>query len=297
MSIIFYDPITKLHNLFISSLIYELNKNNHIYEIINKIEIDYNNYDLEQDIIIIFLNPQFLKTHKNIYEEFIKISNNFRYKIYYITEPLNYLIDIKVWETYIKILRPYKLLTYTNENLNKLKVYQSITKLCPKFNNYIDICDYSIETIKNKNIDKIIFMGIMNTHRESIFKNMDNKIIVKNNIWSIDEFQDIMINNLFFINIHRRNGCKCLEYLRIVPLLANGCIVISELCNEEDMNELKDYNIYFCDKANILETYYNILKNIKYNQTYYDEIYKKVNKFRQEFIYDNIYDNIYKKNI
>ena len=295
MSIIFYDPITKLHNLFILSLIYELNNNGYRYEIINKIEIDYNNYDLEHDIIIIFLNPQFLKTHKNIYEEFIKISNNFKYKIYYITEPLNYLIDIKVWETYIKILKPYKLLTYTNENLNKLKVYQSITKLCPKFNNYIDMGDYTIETMKNKNKDKIIFMGTMNTHRENVFKNMENKIIVKNDIWNMDEYQEIIEQNLFFINIHRRNGCKCLEYLRIIPLLANGCIVISELSNEEDMNELKDYNIYFCDKSNILDTYYNILKNINYNEVFYNEVYKKVNKFRNEFIYDNIYDKIIKK--
>lgn len=295
MSIIFYDPITKLHNLFILSLIYELNNKNHSYEIINKIEIDYNNYDLEHDIIIIFLNPQFFKTHKNIYEEFIKISNNFRYKIYYITEPIDYLIDIKVWETYIKILKPYKLLTYTNENLNKLKVYQSITKLCPKFNNYIDMGDYSIETMKNKNKDKIIFMGTMNTHRENVFKNMENKIVVKNDIWNMDEYQEIIEQNLFFINIHRRNGCKCLEYLRIIPLLANGCIVISELSNQEDMNELKDYNIYFCDKANILETYYNILKNINYNEVFYNEVYNKVNKFREEFIYDNIYDKIIKK--
>jgi len=290
MSIIFYDPITKLHNLFILSLIYELNNNNHSYEIINKIEINYENYDLANDIIIIFLNPQFLKTHKNIYDEFIKISNNFRYKIYYITEPLNYLIDIKVCETYIKILKPYKLLTYTNENLNKLNVYQSITKLCPKFNNYIDIGEYSIETMKNKNKNKIIFMGTMNIHRENVFKNMENKIVVKNDIWNMDEYQEIIEQNLFFINIHRRNGCKCLEYLRIIPLLANGSIVISELSNEQDMNELKDYNIYFCDKANILETYYNILKNINYN-----EIYNKVNKFREEFIYDNIYDKIIKK--
>ena len=53
MSIIFYDPVTKLHNLFILSLIYELNNNSHQYEIINKIEIDYNNYDLDHDIIVI----------------------------------------------------------------------------------------------------------------------------------------------------------------------------------------------------------------------------------------------------
>ena len=295
MSIIFYDPVTKLHNLFILSLIYELNNNGHSYEIINKIEIDYNNYDLDHDIIIIFLNPQFLKTHKNIYEEFIKISNNFKYKIYYITEPLDYLIDIKVCETYIKILKPFKLLTYTNENLNKLKVFQSITKLCPKFNNYIDMGDYSIETMKNKNKDKIIFMGTMNTHRENVFKTMENKIVVKNDIWNMDEYQEIIEHNLFFINIHRRNGCKCLEYLRIIPLLANGCIVISELSNEEDMNELKDYNIYFCDKANILETYNNILKNINYNEIFYNEIYNKVNKFREEFIYNDIYNKIIQK--
>ena len=208
---------------------------------------------------------------------------------------MDYLIDIKVWETYIKILKPYKLLTYTNENLNKLKVYQSITKLCPKFNNYIDMGDYSINTMKNKNKDKIIFMGTMNTHRENAFKNMENKIIVKNDIWNMDEYQEIIEQNLFFINIHRRNGCKCLEYLRVIPLLANGCIVISELSNQEDMNELKDYNIYFCDKANILETYYNILKNINYNEVFYNEIYNKVNKFREEFIYDNIYDKIIQK--
>jgi len=290
MCIIFYDPCTQLHKLFISSLICELNKIKYEFEIINSIEINYENFNLEHDIIIIFLNPQFLKTHKDIYDEFINISKKFKYKIYYITEPLDYLIDIKVFEDCIKILKPYKILTYTNENINKLNVHQNVIKLTHKFNNHIDICEYDISKLMERNKDRIIFLGNLNSYREDFFKKMDNKIIIKNNIWHIDEYQQILENNLFFINIHRRNGSKCLEYLRIVPLLANGCIVLSELSNEEDMNELKNYNIYFCEKNEILNTYNYLIKNINY-----EDVYNKVIKFRNEFIYnDDIYNKIIK---
>jgi hypothetical protein len=141
-----------------------------------------------------------------------------------------------------------------------------------------------------RNKEKIIFLGNLNSYREDFFKKMENKIIIKNNIWHIDEYQQILENNLFFINIHRRNGSKCLEYLRIIPLLANGCIVLSELSNEDDMNELKNYNIYFCEKNELLNTYNYLIKNINYN-----DIYNKVVKFRNEFIYnDDIYNKIIK---
>jgi hypothetical protein len=291
MCIIFYDPCTQLHKLFISSLICELNKIKYEFEIINSIQINYENFNLEHDIIIIFLNPQFLKTHKDIYNEFINISKKFKYKIYYITEPLDYLIDRKVFEDCIKILKPYKILTYTNENINKLNIHQNIIKLTHKFNNHIDICEYDISKLMDRNKDKIIFLGNLNLYREDFFKKMENKVIIKNNIWSIDEYQQILENNLFFINIHRRNGSKCLEYLRIVPLLANGCIVLSELSNEEDMNELKNYNIYFCEKNELLNTYNYLIQNINY-----EDVYNKVIKFRNEFIYnDDIYNKIIKK--
>ena len=290
MCIIFYDPCTQLHKLFISSLIFELKKIKYEFEIINSIEINYENFNLENDIIIIFLNPQFLKTHKDIYNEFINISKKFKYKIYYITEPLDYLIDRKVFEDFIKILKPYKILTYTNENINKLNIYQNIIKLTHKFNNHVDICQYDISKLMERNKEKIIFLGNLNSYREDFFKKMENKVIIKNKIWNIDEYQQILENNLFFINIHRRNGSKCLEYLRIVPLLANGCIVLSELSNEEDMNELKNYNIHFCEKNELLNIYNNLIQNIDYN-----DIYNKVVKFRNEFIYnDDIYNKIIK---
>lgn len=291
MCIIFYDPCTQLHKLFISSLIFELKKIKYEFEIINSIEINYENFNLEHDIIIIFLNPQFLKTHKDIYNEFINISKKFKYKIYYITEPLDYLIDIKIFEDCIKILKPYKILTYTNENINKLNIHQNVIKLTHKFNNHVDICQYDISKLMERNKEKIIFLGNLNSYREDFFKKMENKVIIKNNIWNIDEYQQILENNLFFINIHRRNGSKCLEYLRIVPLLANGCIVLSELSNEEDMNELKNYNIHFCEKNELLNIYNNLIQNIDYN-----DVYNKVVKFRNEFIYnDDIYNKIIKK--
>lgn len=294
-TILFYDPFTELHKLFISSLIYELQQYNIHYEIINKIHLNPEiNYDPNEYIIILFLNPQFLKSNNEAYTEFVKISKIFKYKIYYITEPLDYLIDIKVWQEFIKILKPFRLLTYSNENINKLKGLPILTfKLTPKFNDYIDISDYSIENLKKRDISKIVFMGNMNENREKYFKRYidENLLLVKNNIWHMDEYQEIMEKNLFFINIHRRNNCKCLEYLRIVPLLANGCIILSEMANEKDMEEMRYYNIYFFEREELLEGYKRIV-NESINNNFYNNCYDKVIKFRKEFRYSN--NDIYK---
>ena len=288
-TILFYDPFTELHKLFISSILYELQLYNIHYERITTINI---NYNFDNTIIIIFLNPQFLKTNINVYNEFIKISKIFKYKIYYITEPLDYLIDIKVWQEFIKILKPFRLLTYSSENIQKIiknNIIQPIFKLSPKFNNYLDICDFSIENLKNRNKNNIIFMGNLNENREKYFQLFDGLFIIKNNIWNMDEYQDIMEQNLFFINIHRRNNCKSLEYLRIIPLLANGCIVLSEMANDVDMNELRDYNIYFFERENIIDGYNDILLKINNEiskNDFFKNVHNNVIKFRNNFKYN-----------
>ena len=301
-TVIFYDPFTQLHKLFISTLIHELQLYNINYEVINTIHLNPNvKYDSVDYTIILFLNPQFLKTNKELYLEFINISKIFKYKVYYITEPLDYIIDIKVWQEFIKILKPYKLLTYSSENLNKLNVYQPIYKLSPKFNNYIDICDFSIQNLRMRQINKMIFMGNVNENREKYFNlpNIVDKVIIKNDIWNMDEMQEIMEKNLFFINIHRRNNCKCLEYLRIVPLLANGCIILSEKANIDDILEFENYNIYFFEREDIINGYNNLIDKIKnsVNQdginNFYKSTYERVIKFRDEFKYNK--NDIYSK--
>ena len=51
------------------------------------------------------------------------------------------------------------------------------------------------------------------------------------------------MQNLFYLNVHRRVNCKSFESFRIIPLLANGSVIFSELCNESEIEEYKNYII------------------------------------------------------
>ncbi len=279
MKFIIYDPRTLLHNFFINCLKIELYKTLSIEEviIINSTSIDYDRYDLKKDIILIFLNPQFLKTDKDILNEFHKISKLFILKIQYITEPLDYLIDKKVWENTIKILNPIFLWTYSRGNIGKLATAKRIIKISPKFNEFYNLSsDNSVNYIKKKRTDKIIFIGNPDTEfRKNIIKEFGDLLIIYDTVWDIESWKNIIGENLFFLNIHRRGNSECLETFRIIPLLSNGSVVLSDIVCDDDMEEYRNYNIFFEKKEKLLSLFLDIQKNINY-----EDIYERMITFR-----------------
>jgi hypothetical protein len=280
MRFIIYDPKTLLHNFFINCLKIELDNILSIHEviIINTIFIDYEKYDLKKDILLIFLNPQFLKTDKDILNEFHKIAKLFILKIQYITEPLDYLVDRKVWENSIKIVNPIFLWTYSHGNIGKLATSKKIFKISPKFNEFYNFseCIDSVDCVKKKRTDKIIFIGNPDTEsRQNIIKEFGDLLIIYDSIWDIESWKNIIGENLFFLNIHRRNNSECLETFRIIPLLSNDCIVLSDIVCDDDIEEYCNYNIFFEKKEKLLSLFLDIQKNINHQ-----DIYEKMIKFR-----------------
>ena len=257
MRFIIYNPATQLFTLFIDAL----QKMNEciFYD-------ESNIYDYKNDILLILINPHF------IFDETYKISQTFRFKILYLSEPINYLIEKRVYKDIINIIKPYCLWTYTSSNLNifPLKIFN----IYPFNQTYID-------DIYDKNIKNIVFIGNINKHRIEICNKFDNLINIKDR-WDVKDHMEIYSKYLIYLNIHRRPKCESIELFRIIPILANGGVIISERCNIIDQNRFKDYNIIFTDT--VYETYENYIKNIDYtNILLKTELFRKDMSYMLEF--------------
>ena len=271
MKFIVYNPATKLFDFFINSLKYEFKKVN--IELIKYDKNIHTNYDFINDVIMIIIDPHFIFDYNEIEVEISKISKNFKFKILYITEPINFMIEKIIYTKLIKNINPYCLWTYTMENFNKINLKTKLFKLFP-INKMYQMIDVDLEKLKIRNNNSIIFFGNINENRINTCNKFNNSLINKTDAWSLEEWSEILNNNLFYLNIHRRNNCKSFESFRIIPILANGGVIFSERCNNIEENLYKDYNIIFVEKKDLYDTFIKYISNINYN-----EIYEKYEKY------------------
>jgi hypothetical protein len=215
----------------------------------------------------------------------MNISSKFKYKILYLTEPINFIIEKKVYNDLIKIIKPYSLWTYTKENFNKLNTLGKYFKIFPNYNESYKFIDLTYDNLKARSLQNIIFIGNITDSRSWIKSTFSNLINI-NNSWSKEEWTLLLNNHLFYLNVHRRVNCKSFESFRIIPLLANGSVIFSEYCNESEMEEYKNYNIIFCSKEGLYNNYINYIKNIDYN-----EIFRKALLFRSVMNVNKDLDN------
>ena len=284
MRFIIYNPKTELFSFFINSLIYELINT---YKILNIHHINKPIIEIlpeKDDIILIIINPHFIYDYPEISLDIDNISKKFKYKILYITEPINFLVEKKVYIEIINRIKPYCLWTYTISNFNKINSYSKVFKIYPSFNECINFIDINNIFLKSKNISKIVFIGNITQNRIYITNkfNKNNQFINYNNVWDKDGWTDILNNNLFYLNIHRRKGCNSFETFRINSILANGGFIFSDRCNKEEEEYYGEYNIIFIDEELIYESFIKYIENINYN-----DIYEKSIKFRNKMINNN----------
>ena len=278
MKILIYNPKTNLFDFFIKSIIEEFNSMNlsersedkdssSNISIIENINYSIENINYSKDILLIIINPHFIFDYLEIKNDIILLSKKFKYKIFYITEPINFIVEKKVYQDIIRIINPFALWTYTYENFNKLNIKQPIFKIFPN-NNAYHFLNITEEQLKNRNSDKIVFIGNITDNRKDICDSFDHNLINYNNSWSKEQWIDILSSNLFYLNIHRRVGCKSFESFRIVPILANGGFIISERCNEKEELLYKDYNILFVERDQLLNSFIKYKNNISYQDIY-----------------------------
>lgn len=286
MRFIIYNPDTNLFTFFILSLIIEL-KNTLLFDEI--IHINKHIFDMknnENDIVLIIMNHYYIYDYKEIENSILYISKNVKYKILYISEPINCIYEKKIYNDIINKIKPYSIWTYTINNFNKIRY--PMYKVFPCYNEILNITD--ITNICNKKINNIIFIGNINETRKEVTNIFGNELINYNNKWELEEWKEIVSDHLFYLNIHRRKECKSLEIFRITPILSNGGYIISEKVNELEEEFYKDYNIIFVERDQLYNEYQYQKKNIDYKM-----IYEKSKKFRENNLHYNFHLNEYIK--
>ena len=282
MNIYIYDPETDNHLFITEILMCELNKysyNN--VKIIKNIKEENNFLDIKdstcKNIYFIFLNLYFLhSTNKRVKEDFKKLCSE-KYKVLYITEPIQLEIEKKLYINAISQLKPNKILTYSKGNYNKLNIYNKLIKFYPINANYLNFNDISLNNLKKRNTKEFIFFCKLNDYRKQVIETYQSNIKIIEDCWTKESWSNILSNYLFYINIHRRKDCSCLETMRIYPILYNGGVIISSIVNENEMKELENYNIYFCKDDEIENKIIELQTTINY-----DKILIKTNIFRNQ---------------
>lgn len=98
-----------------------------------------------------------------------------------------------------------------------------------------------------------LFLGWMNSRRYNILQPLRDhylltpeKILIANNYWG-DEHRRICMTAKVGLNIHYYTGKTILEVLRIIPLIANGVLVVSEKSDDPWYDRTYGDIISFCN--------------------------------------------------
>jgi len=300
--LILLNPFGKLHSFLAECILYEWferkdKKGIHIddnweeNDIIQFIENEIHINDILLFIIhpIYFLQNEFMKSIMlKILELKIKVK-----RILYITEPLTLMMERHNYKYIIQKYKMEEIWTYTKNNIQLLKIpFRQFLNVPPQFNQIYHFLDLKSE-YENYDLSKIVFIGNKTNKRNEIFQELDDDFIHRDNVWSKNEWTELLKEYKFYINIHRIPNCQTLETLRIIPILSNGGIVISEKCNQNEMIEYQNYNIYFCERNEIVEIW-NKLKN-EFQNNFHEKELERITKWK--LFRENKHMNIISYNI
>ncbi len=275
-----YDPMGRLHTFFTQSLAYELKKLKKEVMILNEAyseEIIMNVKD--DDIFIYIVHPIYLFKDEEVKKTVHQLKSKKTKKILYITEPLTLMMDRKNYRILITQMNIFESWTYTIINQMFLSGLR-IRRISPLYSNTYEWVSFEE---KKKNLEKIVFIGNPTKNRMDILKKYnDTLIIISDGLWEVEDWKKILIQYIFFINIHRIPRCPCMETMRITPILSNGGFLISENVNEKEMKEYEDYNIIFGKREDLQNIFYNVIENWDW-----EEYFRRWRRYREKMLLKN----------
>jgi hypothetical protein len=151
----------------------------------------------------------------------------------YISYNIEQLITTKVWDPifFDKLSCAELVLDYSLENIKELEKHNINAHFLPL--GYSKTMENNYKDNSNKTVD-FSFLGSINNSRYdklktliSVYGNKKDKLVISNNYWG-DDLKKLYNKTKIGLNIHYYSGRTILEVHRIIPLIVNKILVISE---------------------------------------------------------------------
>ena len=194
----------------------------------------------------------------------------------YISYNFEQLITTKVWEPifFQNLAKAEIVFDYSLENIKELEKYNIKAHFLP--------LGYSKNMENDKTFDKTVdktvdfsFLGSINNSRYdklktliTIYGKKKDKLVISNNYWG-DDLKQLYKKTKIGLNIHYYSGKTILEVHRILPLIANKILVIS------DKSDDPWYDEKYSNLINFIENKDCTLECLKLLQNYNSEIIEK----------------------
>ena len=279
------DWLYNLYKEYLLNIKFFIEKNHSIAVSIKRIEnFEFNSIDEKKKLDIkniirshktIFLGN--METVNNIYKCYSNknddTSNFYYLNIEQMSHP-SYHADINK-----KINTNINIIDYSEENIPFLKQTYNKTYLLPPI--FYNTCNKK----ENKNIDIISLSN--NLYRRNILKNLQKNF----NITLLDNIFGKERDNLFkkskvYINLHASEKHKTMELIRIINLLKNNVIVLSQPSIHPDLLYIKDSILFFENMEQL-----NLMLTSVFNHysTYYNKLFNTINmKNYEQYVNNNM---------
>ena len=194
----------------------------------------------------------------------------------YISYNFEQLITTKVWQPifFQNLAKAEIVFDYSLENIKELEKYNIKAHFLP--------LGYSKNMENDKTFDKTVdktvdfsFLGSINNSRYdklktliTIYGKKKDKLVISNNYWGND-LKQLYKKTKIGLNIHYYSGKTILEVHRILPLIANKILVIS------DKSDDPWYDEKYSNLINFIENKDCTLECLKLLQNYNSEIIEK----------------------
>jgi len=185
----------------------------------------------------------------------------------YISYNIEQLTTTKVWDPifFDKLSAAELVLDYSLENIKELEKHNINAHFLP-----LGYSKTMENNYNNDNSDKTVdfsFLGSINNSRYdklktliSVYGNKKDKLVISNNYWG-DDLKKLYNKTKIGLNIHYYSGRTILEVHRIIPLIVNKILVISEKSDDPWYDEKYGNLINFIEKEDCTLECLKLLQN------------------------------------